>query len=224
MARVKKKKRKIKVGSVVFCFVFVLIICLIISFLMDIKINNVVVKGNLFYSDWNIIQKAGLDDYPSSLENSSTQIKKKLEEDPYIKKATVSKRWLKQVVITVDENLPLFYYLPKQKTILTDKTEVIDNFPVPTVINYVPDKKYSKLLKSISELNYDIVKRISEIRYDPNEVDDERFYLTMNDGNYVYLTLPKFNSLDNYLDIIKEFNNKKGVLYLDSGEYFEVRG
>lgn len=224
MARVKKKKRKIKVGSVVFCFVFVLIICLIISFLMDIKINNVVVKGNLFYSDWNIIQKAGLDDYPSSLENSSTQIKKKLEEDPYIKKATVSKRWLKQVVITVDENLPLFYYLPKQKTILTDKTEVIDNFPVPTVINYVPDKKYSKLLKSISELNYDIVKRISEIRYDPNEVDDERFYLTMNDGNYVYLTLPKFNRLDNYLDIIKEFNNKKGVLYLDSGEYFEVRG
>ncbi len=224
MARVKKKKRKIKVGSVVFCFVFVLIICLIISFLMDIKINNVVVKGNLFYSDWNIIQKAGLDDYPSSLENSSTQIKKKLEEDPYIKKATVSKRWLKQVVITVDENLPLFYYLPKQKTILTDKTEVIDNFPVPTVINYVPDKKYSKLLKSISELDYDIVKRISEIRYDPNEVDDERFYLTMNDGNYVYLTLPKFNRLDNYLDIIKEFNNKKGVLYLDSGEYFEVRG
>ena len=45
----------------------------------------------------------------------------------------------------------------------------------------------------------------------------------MNDGNYVYLTLDKFNKIDKYLEIIKSFNNKKGILYLDSGEYFEVK-
>jgi len=45
----------------------------------------------------------------------------------------------------------------------------------------------------------------------------------MNDGNSVYLTLEKFNKIDKYLEIIKEFNNKKGILYLDSGEYFEVK-
>ena len=45
----------------------------------------------------------------------------------------------------------------------------------------------------------------------------------MNDGNQVYLTLNKFTKIDNYLDIIKEFDNKKGILYLDSGEYFEVK-
>ena len=43
-------------------------------------------------------------------------------------------------------------------------------------------------------------------------------------GNQVYLTLNDFNKIDNYLDIIKEFDNKKGILYLDSGEYFEVKG
>mgnify|MGYP003496935144 CR=1 FL=1 len=42
-------------------------------------------------------------------------------------------------------------------------------------------------------------------------------------GAKVYLTLNKFSKLDDYLDIIKEFNNKKGILYLDSGEYFEVK-
>ena len=72
-------------------------------------------------------------------------------------------------------------------------------------------------------VDYDIVKRISEIKYDPNEVDEGRFFLTMNDGNRVYLTLNKFTKIDNYLDIIKEFDNKKGILYLDSGEYFEVK-
>ena len=114
-------------------------------------------------------------------------------------------------------------YLPKKKTILMDKTETDDNFSVPTVINYIPDKIYSKFLKSISGIDYSIIKRISEIKYDPNDVDNGRFFLTMNDGNQVYLTLSKFSSLDNYLTIIKEFNNKKGILYLDSGEYFEVK-
>ena len=75
----------------------------------------------------------------------------------------------------------------------------------------------------MSSIDYDIIKRISEIRYDPNEVDDGRFFLMMNDGNQVYLTLNKFTKIDNYLDIIKEFDNKKGILYLDSGEYFEVK-
>ena len=74
----------------------------------------------------------------------------------------------------------------------------------------------------MEELNLDILTRISEIEYKPNDVDQERFFLIMNDGNYVYLTLYKFNNMNKYLNIIKTFENKKGILYLDSGEYFDV--
>ena len=45
----------------------------------------------------------------------------------------------------------------------------------------------------------------------------------MSDGNYVYLTLNKFMKINNYLEIVKTFNNNKGILYLDSGEYFVLR-
>ena len=223
MARKMKKKRKIKVKNVLFVFIFIVLILLGLAFLTDVKINNIVIKGNSLYSDWEIIEKAGLSDYPSSLKTLSKTIEDRLERDDYIKKVDVERPSLTKVVINVEENLPLFYYLPASKTILADKTEVSDNFPVPTVINYVPDKIYSEFLTAISEVSYDIVKRISEIKYDPNEVDDGRFFLTMNDGNRVYLTLNKFKRIDDYLDIIKEFDNKKGILYLDSGEYFEVK-
>ena len=218
-----RKKRKIKVKNVLLVLLFFIIILLGLAFLTDVKINNIVIKGNTLYSDWEIIEKAGLDDYPSSLKTLSRNIEKRLEEDDYIKNVDVERPSLTKVVINIKENLPLFYYLPAEKTILADKTEVSDNFPVPTVINYVPDNIYSEFLNSISSIDYDIVKRISEIKYDPNEVDEGRFLLTMNDGNYVYLTLNKFDKIDNYLDIIKEFDNKKGILYLDSGEYFEVK-
>lgn len=221
---VKKKKRRLKVKNVFVFFLIVTAILFVLATLTDVKINNIVVKGNILYSDWDIITKAGLDDYPSSLKTLSSSIQNNLKKDPYIKSVKVERPSLTKVVIEVKEDLPLFYYLPAKKTILMDKKETDDNFPVPTVINYVPDKIYSKFLKAISDTDYSIVKRISEIKYDPNDVDEERFFLTMNDGNYVYLTLEKFDKIDNYLEIIKEFNNKKGTLYLDSGEYFEVKG
>lgn len=219
----KRKKRKLKLVRVLFLIIIIGLILYGVSLILDLKVSNVIVKGNTLYSDWEIIKMADLNDYPPTFENPSTVIERRLEDDDYIKSAHVSKRWFTQVVIDVDENMPLFYYLPKEKTILEDKSEVSDNFPVPTVINYVPDKIYSKFVKVISKTDYDIVKRISEIRYDPNEVDTERFFLVMNDGNYVYLTLQGFDKINDYLDIIKEFDNKKGTLYLDSGEYFEVR-
>lgn len=223
MTRKVKKKRKLKVRKL-FTVVFIFTLILLgLAFLTDVKINNIIVKGNNLYSDWEIIKMAKLDDYPSSLKTLSRNIEKNLEKDNYINEVNVERPSLTKVVINVKENLPLFYYLPIDKTILTDKSETKDNFPVPTVINYIPDKVYSKFLKAISSVDYDIVKRISEIKYDPNEVDEGRFFLTMNDGNRVYLTLNKFTKIDNYLDIIKEFDNKKGILYLDSGEYFEVK-
>ena len=204
--------------------VILIVILFCLALLTDVKINNIVIKGNTIYSDWEIIEKAGLEDYPSSLKTLSKTIENRLEDDDYIQSVNVRRPSLTKVVIEIKENVPLFYYLPASKTILANNKEVTDNFSVPTVINYIPDNIYKKFVSAMKDINYDIVKRISEIKYDPNDVDDGRFLLSMNDGNQVYLTLNDFDKIDGYLEIIKEFDNKKGILYLDSGEYFEVKG
>lgn len=222
MAKKKVKKRKAKGRNI---FIFLIVLALIIGglfYIYNMRITSIIVKGNTLYTDWEVIKLAGLENYPSSMQNLSGLISHKLEKDPFIKKAKVSKKWISNIEIELEENKPLFYYVPNKKTILADKTEVDENFSVPTLVNYVPNKIYSKFLEEMNNTDYGIVKRISEIKYDPNDVDDERFLLTMNDGNYVYLTLNRFNKINHYLEIIKEFDNKKGVLYLDSGEYFKV--
>ncbi|MBQ9011093.1 MAG: FtsQ-type POTRA domain-containing protein [Bacilli bacterium] len=222
MAKKKVKKRKLKFKSFLRFIIFLALISLFVMYLYNTKINSIVVKGNSLYSDWEIIKLAGLDKRPSTMKMFSSQISNKLEDTPYINKAKVKKEWFTEVTIEVEENLPLFYYVPNSKTVLSNGTEVEDNFPVPTLINYVPNKIYAEFLKEMNDTDYGIVKRMSEIKYDPNDVDEERFLITMNDGNYVYLTLNKFNKINHYLEIIKEFDNKKGILYLDSGEYFKV--
>ena len=70
-------------------------------------------------------------------------------------------------------------------------------------------------------VNKEVLDKISEIKYDPNSIDEKRFLLTMMDGNYVYLTISRFEAVNNYISIIKNFNDKKGILYLDAGNVFE---
>ncbi len=222
MAKAKAKKRKLKMRNVFVFFIIVLIVLAIMSLLSTIKIKSIIVKNNSFYSDWQIIKLAGLDEYPETFSNFSSTIEKRLTKNSFITDAKVSKKWFTTVTIEVKENLPLYYYVPNSKTVLSDKKEINENFSVPTVINYIPDKIYKNFIAEMNAIDYSILTRMSEIKYDPNDVDEERFLITMNDGNYVYLTLDKYSKIDKYLEIIKKFDNKKGILYLDSGEYFKI--
>ena len=44
----------------------------------------------------------------------------------------------------------------------------------------------------------------------------------MNDGNYVYITIYKTLAINEYNKILPNLEGKKGILYLDSGNYFEI--
>ena len=74
------------------------------------------------------------------------------------------------------------------------------------------------------KIDKDILLKISHIEYSPNEVDKERFLLYMTDANYVYITLSKIEKINKYNSIVQELENKKGIIYLDSGDYVEIKG
>lgn len=223
MAKTKKKKRKLNKKRF---FIFLLIFLILVLFIYKIfntNIKNIYILDNEFLTDQEIIDLAKLKDYPKSINNLSYTIEKRLEKNKYIISAKVKKRnFISKVYIYVKENYPLFYYQVDNKTILYNGKPTTDKFSVPTVINQIPNTVYDEFLEKMSKVDKTILDRMSEIKYSPNEVDIERFFVLMNDGNYVYLTLNKFLSINKYLDIIESFDNKKGILYLDSGEYFDV--
>ncbi len=225
MAKSKKKGKKRKLNKKRFFIVLIvfLLLVLFIYKLFNTNIKNIVIKGNDFLTDQEIIDISGLKDYPNSINNLSFNIKDKLEKNTYILKAKVTKKnFISKVYIEVKENYPLFFYQVEDKTVLYNGDKVVNKFTIPTVINQIPNTIYDEFLKNMESVDKDILNRMSEIEYAPNDVDEERFFILMNDGNYVYLTLNKFLSINKYVSIIKSFDNKKGILYLDSGEYFEV--
>lgn len=220
--KIQKKKRKIRYGRIFLVLLILILIIYLLFHIFKFPIKNIYISNNYLFSDQEIIDMAGIRDYPSIFSISNYKIRKNLEKNIYINKAIIKKKNLKEIYIKVEENYPLFYDSNKNKMILKNKKEVDEQKNCPVLINYITDTLYDDFINSMLKIDYDIINRISEIKYDPNDVDEERFLFTMDDGNYVYLTLMHFEKINDYVEILKNFENQKGILYLDSGEYFKT--
>lgn len=215
-----KKRRRLKIGRILLAFFLLFLTIFVIYSILNLKITNIFISGNYYLSDQQIIDAASIGDYPSVIKGVK-QIKN-LKDNIYIKDVRVKVRKITQVYIEVTENRPLFYSIDMEKTVLLDGRTTSEKYPTLTLLNYVIDSVYPNFVKELGKLDIDILNRISEIKYEPNDVDDNRFLLLMTDGNYVYINNSTFYKLSKYMEIIRNFPNKKGILYLDYGNNFEI--
>ncbi len=218
----KSKKRKVRYDRLIIFMIIIITIIVFLNFLFNLKITNIVITNNYYLSDQQIIELANISDYPKTLFNSSSKIKQALKESKLIKDVKVTKKFLTQIYIDVVENRPLFYYNSTNQTILLDGTSIDQKYPVPTVLNYITDTYFDEFVTEMGKLDLSILSKISEIQFDPNNVDDNRFFLTMSDGNYVYINISTFYKLNKYISIKENLPDKEGILYLDYGNNFEI--
>ncbi len=225
MIQVKKKKviKKIKWKAVFKCFFLLFVILIAILYLLEIKTKNIIIEGNDFVSDNEIIMASGLKDYPKLFKVSTSKIKKDILTIPYIDSVKIHKSLIGTLTIQVEEAKPIFYNRNKNVLVLTNGKELESDTlnGVPILLNYVPDSYYEKLIKKISLISPDVLNLINEIEYQPwksNDVmiDDTRFFLRMNDTNQVYVNLINFEKLNNYIEIYASLEGHHGILYLDS--------
>lgn len=219
----KKKKRKINFKALFFLICPIIIIVIIVLHVANFRVQNIYVEGNNHLVDQKIIDISGLSNYPKVIKINKKSVKDNLLENEYIKDVNIKyKNFGREIIINVEENIPIIFYQYDETYILSDGSYVKDKYSLPILINQTPDNILKNLVKKLSSIEKDALYRISEIRYYPSNVDDELFLLTMEDGNYVYINLYNINKLDNYLDVVKAFDNKKGIIHFDSGNYLEV--
>lgn len=227
MAKKLVKKRKIKFLNLLLVLLILGVFALLIFLVLNTKIKNIVILGTEHLKDDEIIEKASIKNYPSFFLTSTTKMQKKLEKDPFIEKVTIKRKFYHVLEITIKENSPLFINVTNQTVVLENKKEIkLDNndtYRVPRVMNYVPDKKYESLIEHIKKIDTNILGKISEITYVPNDYDKDRFLLYMDDDNTVYLTLTKFKMINYYNKVLTQLEGRKGILYLDSGNHFQIK-
>lgn len=225
MAKAKKnKKLKLKKHGCKRLIIILLILYLlgsIVYYLFNLPIKNIHITGTDVLTDHEIIITSGIKDYPSIFKTSNRSLSKKLKKNPIIKDVEIKKDIFGKLTLNITENKPLFYNKTKEKIILENGEEINDAnkyLKIPTLINIVPNKIYKSLLEKIKDIDYDIIKLISEIEYVHSETNEEsdRFLLRMNDNNTVYINLLNIKNLNLYLDMFTAFSDERGTLYLDS--------
>ena len=219
----KSKKKGIK--KLVKILIIIIIIIGIGWYLKELKIKNIYIKGNTTLKDYEIIELAGIQDYPNMFSISSKKIEQKLKMNKLISSVKVKKNLFGKIVIIIKEEKMLIkneldntIYLANLEKI-TDDNKVIG---IPTLINDVPSDILNKFLEKLKKIDSSVLSKISEISYKPNEYDKDLFLFLMNDGNYVYITTTKLSNIDKYESVLIQLEGKKGIIYLDSGNHFEI--
>ena len=219
-------RRKWKLKNILLILLVLLLVTFCGYFLWKAPIKNILIKNTTYIKDDDILEIAGIKNYPSFLFLSSKKVEKKLEKLDTIQKARVYKKYPFTVEIVIEENTPLFWSNQKKGYVLANGfvlKEEQNNFYVPRLTNEVPTNQYERFLKEMGKVKPEVLSKISDITYEPNEYDKDRFLLYMDDGNMVYLTLTKFKMINHYNEVLKQLENHKGILYLDNGNHFQIK-
>lgn len=222
----KRVKRKFNIKKFMVFILFLVIVYFGLDIIFSIKTKNIVILNSNYYSDEEIIETAGIEDYPEFLKISKKGIKNKLSKLDLIEDVKISKKFGFILEIDVVEKKVLYLVRSTNKYKLSTYEDYgsEDNISVPVLINFVPEDIEKEFVKGLSKIDGNIISKISEIEYSVTDYDDERFVLYMNDGNLVYVTNNRIEMLNNYITIMKKISSeKKGILYLDTGNYFKIK-
>ena len=220
------KKKKLRLLPFLIFIIVIAVIVFVCLFVLDTKVKNIIIRGNEVLSDDDVIELAGLTDYPSFYKTLNLTMKNNIKENPLIKSVNINRRFYHIIEINIKEYQILYKKEDTGKYLLENKDEItLDKetpYTIPRLINEIPKKILNRFIKYYKRVDLSIREKISEIKYDPNEFDKERFLLYMDDGNSVYITITKFERLNYYNEVLPQLDGKKGYLYLDSGNHFKI--
>lgn len=221
--KIKVTQKRINIKKILGVLFSLIFITLGIIYFIHRPLKNIYISGNTILSDKEIIELSGLSDYPPYINTYFMNIKTNLLNNDYIKDVGIKRKIIGKIYLEIKEYKPIAIY--KEELILSSKKKVSNIYD----INYVPyisnniDAIYDKFTEAFNEVKPDILFKISHIEYVPNDVDKERFLLYMVDSNYVYITLSKIDKINKYNSIVNKLENRKGIIYLDSGDYVEIK-
>ena len=225
----RRKKAKLKKGRLAILIAILLFVIIAFFYLFNLRIMQIEITGTNLLTDNEIIEIAGIKNYPKLFSISSFSIKNRIKKLDLVSDVKVSKNLYGKLSIKIEEARVLFYNKNNDKIVLSNEKEIDFSqkyLGIPTLLNYVPSDIYKDLVKGMNYIDDDILRIISEIEYSPSKtltgevIDDNRFMLRMNDTNVVYMNTINIKKLNKYMEItstiIATNAEKFGVLYLDS--------
>ncbi|MBF0710018.1 MULTISPECIES: cell division protein FtsQ/DivIB [unclassified Gemella] len=228
LKRYEKKRR----NEIIILITIISSIILFISFLNSsfVKVENINVEGLVQLEENELIATINIQDDDKIWKIKEEDIANKLENTHnIIKNAQVEKEFLNTLNVKIQEKKLLAQEEKNGQYVklLEDGQEyggkVVQNYNLPVLENFSshPLEK-NEILKSLSEVDSNVLHKISEISFD--EQNNKIANIYMRDGQRVKVSLVNFSSKLNYYNQIEKFidDKRSTVLNLVNGAYLET--
>ena len=222
----KQESKFVKVKRI--CFIIAVIMSLVIIVLCyflssSSNIYRIVVNGNNYLKDEDIIKLSELTTDDKYLMTLPFTIENKIKNNPLINNCVVEMLDNRLVEINVEEKKIICYKdnNGKYQLILNNDERIDLDDTNNYLINYVPyiegfnDDEIILIEKNLEECDYKIINEISEIRNYP-ELKYQNVELIMRDGNYIFTSVYGLNILNYYHKIQSSYVSNNQICY-----YFE---
>ena len=160
MAKKVIKKKKLRLLPFLIFIIVISIIVFVCLFILDTKVKNIIITGNEILSDDEIIEYAGLSNYPSFYKTLNSNIKDGIKKNPLIKDVDVNRSFYHVIEIKVKEYEILYKREDNGKYVLDNKKEItLDKetpYVIPRLINEIPSKLLNRFIKYYKRIDLSI--------------------------------------------------------------------
>lgn len=210
--------------------VFLIALLFILYFQSSLsKIDQLTVVGSNIHEPADYIEKSGLQKGQGLWGFTKKNISERLLSAEGVREVEVSRKWLRDVELTVVEWRPIAYIedngrfglLLENGEVFTPE-QIMPEEDAPILNGFSDGTVQSKLTAELKKMENNIYQLISEIIYTGTETEPNHITVYMDDGYEVKVLIPMFaEKMAYYPDIIAQLNGEeKGVIDMEVGTYF----
>lgn len=228
--KIKKKKQKRRR-----CFVLIVLLiiaCIVFMTGSASKVKKISISGCHLTNQESIIENISIKSKETYFfKVNCSQIEKEINQMLFVKKATVKKDLLGNVKITVQENNAMLYSYIDNVLYLVDEDGVMEKDEKQEKLSYVQrypqamnfDEKHLKqFIKEYKQLPSVIKNQISSIVFEPNDKDQTKCKLELDDGKIFYVRIEDMArqlTSTNYYLVIQKYPDNKYYDFLGKNVY-----
>lgn len=228
--KLKKKKRKRRR-----CFVLIILflILLFVFFLSDMsKVKKITVSGCQITDKETIIESLPIKSQQTYFfKVNKSQVKKAVEDMIFVEKATVSKDLIGNVKIQIKENNASLYGYINNILYVADQDGIIQQDQSQKWISYVQrcpqamnfdEEHFKSFVKAYIQLPSVVQNQISSIVFEPDEKDQTKCRLELDDGKMFYVRIEDMQkqlTSTNYYLVTQSYPDYKYYDFLGKNVY-----
>ena len=151
MAIKKVKRKKLNIKRLILLLLILYLIIMICYAIISMPIKNIYIRNTRLIKDNEIIEIAGIKNYPGIFKISSKKMEENIKKLDLVSSVKVKKKIWGKVIITIEEAKPLFYNRNEEKIVLSNMKRVSPSnkyLGIPTLVNYVPNDLLENFIRS----------------------------------------------------------------------------